>query len=69
MCGHKFHENCILEVMEKSSNKCPICRRLINKKTPYNPTPMGGKRLKSKRKTSKRKTKRNNKYKKYKKNI
>lgn len=63
-CGHKFHEECIINVMRKSSNKCPICRKPIDRSNPYIQTPViGGKRLKRKRKTSKpkknkRKTKR-----------
>jgi hypothetical protein len=60
------------------SKFCPNCRAPLNEKEAFKRI-YGGKRLKSKRKssktkkgkrkTSKRKSKRNNKYKKYKKNI
>jgi hypothetical protein len=28
-CGHKFHENCLVDWLEKKSN-CPICRAQVH---------------------------------------
>ena len=28
-CGHKFHKDCLKSSLQKTSNKCPMCRRPI----------------------------------------
>jgi hypothetical protein len=28
-CGHKFHENCLVDWLDKKSN-CPICRAQVH---------------------------------------
>lgn len=30
-CDHYFHKDCIVEWLEKNSNKCPICRETVSK--------------------------------------